>query len=473
MNSYTSKELNKSKIVEELLKFIRNVKSDLDIIFPYNAHYLLLNQEITNMIVNKKLNDNIKIKLLYYYNSNTKHIIKKISPYVFSTRLEFPINDLYLFIRDSNDFLIIDTDKSSHINKIIILDESKLHNDNNINENDRSKNVDSAYLLYSNNKSLLSYLKSLFHALWFQKETYDKMIEEKSHSDLLVDLITHDIGNHHAIIQGGLDLMSDLIDAKLNPDKNSLDNNSYNDSKIEYLNEDNIVPSVANMSKGSNYNNDFGNMKIVVDYDTLKEILSYISMVQNAIDRSQELVKNIIRLERMYRQKEVDLYKKNIAESIEEAKLVFSNQNNDQYNNLSGKEIELDVYIPGILKKEDINIMADDLLKEIFINIFSNSLKYNNKHNIVPINVTISEYYISDMKYWMILVSDYGTGISDTLKEGLFERFYSKASGSGLGLSIVRALVERYNGRVWASDRVASSYKEGVTIGMLFPQYIN
>ena len=58
--------------------------------------------------------------------------------------------------------------------------------------------------------------------MWFQKETYDKMIEEKSHSDLLVDLITHDIGNHHAIIQGGLDLMSDLIDAKLNQDKNSL-----------------------------------------------------------------------------------------------------------------------------------------------------------------------------------------------------------------------------------------------------------
>ena len=132
MNSYTSKELNKSKIVEELLKFIRYVKSDLDIIFPYNVDYLLLNQEITNMIVNKKLNDNIKIKLLYYYNSNTKPIIKKISPFVFSRRLEFPINDLYLFIRDSNDFLIIDIDKLSSINKIINLDESKFHNDNNI-----------------------------------------------------------------------------------------------------------------------------------------------------------------------------------------------------------------------------------------------------------------------------------------------------------------------------------------------------
>ena len=137
MNSYTFKELDKSKIVEELLKFINNVKSDLDIIFPYNVHYLLLNQEITNMIVNKKLNDDIKIKLLYYYNSNTKPIIKKISPFVSSRKLEFPINDLYLFIRDGNDFLIIDIDKLPSINKIIDLDELTFHNDNNIIENEQ------------------------------------------------------------------------------------------------------------------------------------------------------------------------------------------------------------------------------------------------------------------------------------------------------------------------------------------------
>ena len=72
-------------------------------------------------------------------------------------------------------------------------------------------------------------------------------------------------------------------------------------------------------------------------------------MMQNALDRSQELVKNIIRLEIMYRQKQVDLYKKNIAKSIEEAKLVFSNQNNGKNNNFSNKEIELDVYIPKII----------------------------------------------------------------------------------------------------------------------------
>ena len=183
------------------------------------------------------------------------------------------------------------------------------------------------------------------------------------------------MGNHHAIIQGGLDLMSDLIDAKLNHDKNSLDNNSYNDSKIEYFNEDNIVPWVTNMSKGSNYNYDAGNVKIVVDYDTLKEILSYISMIQSALVRSHDLVKNILKLERMYRQKEVRLVSINIIEALEEAKQIFENKQNIDENNTSGniKRLELNIIFPGQCKKEDISIMGDDLLKEVFINLFSNA----------------------------------------------------------------------------------------------------
>jgi signal transduction histidine kinase len=196
-------------------------------------------------------------------------------------------------------------------------------------------------------------------------------------------------------------------------------------------------------------------------------------MVQGALDKSQTLVKNIIKLEKMYRQKEVHLYKKNIVDSIEDAKEVFNNNDGNRPKKSDDRKIKLEVFIDKNFKKEDVNIMADDLLKEIFINIFSNSIKYTNKYPVIPIHISITEYDISDTKYWMILVSDYGKGIPDSIKDGLFERFYSKASGSGLGLSIVRSLIERYNGRVWASDRVASSHKEGVTIGMIFPKFID
>jgi len=69
----------------------------------------------------------------------------------------------------------------------------------------------------------------------------------------------------------------------------------------------------------------------------------------------------------------------------------------------------------------------------------------------------------------MITVSDYGKGIPDLMKKDLFERFYSQAKGSGLGLSIVRTLVERYRGKVWVGDRVYEDYSKGTTFGMIFP----
>jgi signal transduction histidine kinase len=116
----------------------------------------------------------------------------------------------------------------------------------------------------------------------------------------------------------------------------------------------------------------------------------------------------------------------------------------------------------------DINIMAEDLLDEIFINLFSNTVKYTDSSE-VKIDVMIKDYFIGETKYWMITISDYGKGIPDLMKRELFERFYSKAKGSGLGLSIVRALVQRYRGKIWVGDRVYKDYTKGTTFGMIFP----
>jgi signal transduction histidine kinase len=116
----------------------------------------------------------------------------------------------------------------------------------------------------------------------------------------------------------------------------------------------------------------------------------------------------------------------------------------------------------------DINVIAEDLLEEIFVNLFSNSVKYTESSE-VKIDILIREYFIGEVKYWMITVSDYGKGIPDLMKKDLFERFYSQAKGSGLGLSIVRTLVERYRGKVWVGDRVYEDYSKGTTFGMIFP----
>jgi hypothetical protein len=333
MNSWIFEELNKSKIHDNLLKFINEVKSNLDIVFPKYVNYFLINQEITNAIINKKLNENIIIRLLYCYNDNTKNIVKRLSPFLFSKILEYPINDVYLFIRDNNDFLILDINKTLSVSKKMNSSSNTASNDP-VNEDatyNLNDDINSAYLFYSNNESLLLCIRSFFQAIWFQKENYDKIIEEKSHSDLLVDLITHDIGNHHTIIQGSIDLITDLIDGKINYDDNADTNtnnvndqyfaNSSNDEDKNYVKNQSNSPPFSDFENISNDNDK--RVQIIMDRDLLKDIKSNVSIIQNALDKSQDLVKNIIKLERMYRQKEVYLYRKNILESIEEAKWVF------------------------------------------------------------------------------------------------------------------------------------------------------
>ena len=87
----------------------------------------------------------------------------------------------------------------------------------------------------------------------------------------------------------------------------------------------------------------------------------------------------------------------------------------------------------------------------------------------MKIDVLIREYFIAEVKYWMVTVSDHGEGIPDSMKKELFNRFYSKAKGSGLGLSIVQTLVERYKGKIWVGDRVYEDCTQGTAFGMIFP----
>jgi len=65
--------------------------------------------------------------------------------------------------------------------------------------------------VYSKNISLVNNAVSTFEVIWEEKDNYEKIIKEKKHSELLVDLITHDIGNYHQIIQGSLGLVISLV----------------------------------------------------------------------------------------------------------------------------------------------------------------------------------------------------------------------------------------------------------------------
>ena len=111
-------------------------------------------------------------------------------------------------------------------------------------------------------------------------------------------------------------------------------------------------------------------------------------------------------------------------------------------------------------------VWANPLLEHIISNLISNSIKFGG----MKVRIDVSVMETADTV--VLSVADTGIGIPDHLKPNIFDRFSSEgsktASGSrGLGLHIVKTLVNRYGGRVWAADRVPGKPEEGVAIKII------
>jgi signal transduction histidine kinase len=116
-------------------------------------------------------------------------------------------------------------------------------------------------------------------------------------------------------------------------------------------------------------------------------------------------------------------------------------------------------------------MMADPTDMEIiFNNLVSNSVKYNKRGGKAEIIIDENESEV------IIVFSDTGIGINEADKEELFSEFVRiknektrNISGSGLGLSIVKKVVELYNGSI----SVNSAPDIGTTFTVRLPKKTN
>lgn len=104
-------------------------------------------------------------------------------------------------------------------------------------------------------------------------------------------------------------------------------------------------------------------------------------------------------------------------------------------------------------------------LKVVLSNIISNAIKYHNLNQENPrveIVVNLSESTVN------ICIQDNGIGIQDEAREKIFDMFYratDRSGGSGLGLYIVKEIIERLDGRI----TVNSVFGEGTTFEVCIP----
>lgn len=140
----------------------------------------------------------------------------------------------------------------------------------------------------------------------------------------------------------------------------------------------------------------------------------------------------------------------------------FAKINVDSYFSDCVEELGLDLEHKGIglayynYVDSNVVIIADpEQLRRVVNNIVGNSAKYMNKQNGF-INIRIKD--VGD--FIQVEIEDNGSGINSKDLPYIFDRFYradasrnSATGGSGIGLSIVKKVVEDHGGKIWATSK--------------------
>ena len=180
----------------------------------------------------------------------------------------------------------------------------------------------------------------------------------------------------------------------------------------------------------------------------------YLDIIIRQSDRLAKMSTNVLLLSR-YENEQTVKEQKNVAidETIRECILLLR-------KDWEAKSIEWNLSLSPICLRSD-----PAMLEQLFLNLLSNAVKFSNPCGTVSVSCTESEGNIS------ISIRDEGEGIDETSKARIFEKFYQSDTsrareGNGLGLSIVKRIVELSKGTI----RVISEEGKGCEFIVTLPQ---
>lgn len=194
----------------------------------------------------------------------------------------------------------------------------------------------------------------------------------------------------------------------------------------------------------------------------------YLSSAQEAARSITHLVRNVRRSAQMLETTGVELVPANLTKSIRQT------TSEAKTANLS-KKVNMKLNLP----EKEVWVMADSLLDEVIYNLLTNAVKYD-EHEEVDIDVEMTIVDFESKKHAQVRVIDRGIGIPDEFKDKVFSREFKKivrperpilqkARGAGMGLSLVKALIERYGGKVWVENRVYDDSTRGSVFAFILP----
>jgi signal transduction histidine kinase len=140
----------------------------------------------------------------------------------------------------------------------------------------------------------------------------------------------------------------------------------------------------------------------------------------------------------------------------------------DEYVNVPGRDVTI-----RFQPTSGRYVRANELLRDVFANIVGNAIKHSAPEAALIIDIDVLHVRENGVDYYVVAVEDNGPGIPDRRKEGLFLRLARnsrKYLKSGLGLGLVKTLVDDFGGRVWVEDRVPGDYRQGSRFMVMLPE---
>ena len=202
----------------------------------------------------------------------------------------------------------------------------------------------------------------------------------------------------------------------------------------------------------------YADMVVLDTPDEESPVHFYIDTIKGQVEKMSILVDDLLRVERI-RTSPLELRERTDMPAL--LKLVLVNSR--PFANTNNIQLVADIQLDGVPQ-----IVTDPaLIRQTMENLISNAIKYTPEGGTVHVN----SYYDEERFYFV--VEDTGIGIPAESIPYVFESFYrvkshkNKASGSGLGLSLVKNVIKRHDGEVW----VKSEENVGSRFGFWLPLY--
>ena len=181
--------------------------------------------------------------------------------------------------------------------------------------------------------------------------------------------------------------------------------------------------------------------------------LEYVSIIEEESLRLSRMATNVLMMTKVENQSILtDVSRFNLSEQLRDSILLLI----DKWEK---KELEFSLEFPEYM----INA-SEELLKQVWINLLDNAIKFSPEKSVITVSI------LELPSQMQVAISNFGPTISEEKQQRIFRKFYQAdeshaSSGSGVGLAIVKRVVELHSGTV-----VVESHDGSTTFTVILPR---